>query len=50
MIIDFRIQSQIGSYFKADILERFIGGYTEYNYAGLIRNAVEASDDVKMEL
>eukprot|EP00158_Paraphelidium_tribonemae_P001292 Partr_v1_DN24211_c1_g1_i1_m36608 putative NA len=48
MIVDFRIESRQG-YFKADILERIMGGNSEYNFLNLMRDAVESTNEVKLQ-
>eukprot|EP00842_Homolaphlyctis_polyrhiza_P001644 jgi/Hompol1/2480/HPOL_006010-RA len=47
MIIDFRINPRNGGYSKPNILELFLSGNGEYNYLGLMRDAMKLSDEIK---
>ncbi|KAI8901571.1 hypothetical protein BC833DRAFT_614098 [Globomyces pollinis-pini] len=48
MIVDFRIKKQIGIYFKSDILDKFYQGNGEFNYSGLMVEAVRIPQDQKL--
>ena len=48
MIVDFRIEKQSGGYFKSDILDKFYQGNGEFNYSGLMAEAVGISQDQKL--
>jgi hypothetical protein len=51
MIVDFRIEKQSGGYIKADILEKFYEGNSEFHYSGLMATAVvETPPAVKMDI
>ena len=47
MIVDFRIEKQSGGYFKWDILDKFYQGNGEFNYSGLMAEAVGIPQDQK---
>ena len=47
MIVDFRIEKQSGGYFKPDILNKFYQGNGEFNYSGLMAEAVGIPQDQK---
>jgi hypothetical protein len=47
MIVDFRIEKQSGGYFKPDILSKFYQGNGEFNYSGLMAEAVVIPQDQK---
>ena len=48
MIVDFRIEKQSGGYFKSDILNKFYQGNGEFNYSGLMKEAVGISQEQKL--
>ncbi|KAJ2999562.1 hypothetical protein HDV02_002527 [Globomyces sp. JEL0801] len=48
MIVDFRIKKQTGGYFKSDILDKFYQGNGEFNYSGLMAEAVRIPQDQKL--
>ena len=50
MIVDFRIEKQSRGYFKADILDKFYEGNSEFNYSGLMATAVKTHHAVKMDI
>jgi hypothetical protein len=47
MIVDFRIEKQSGGYFKSDILNKFYQGNGEFNYSGLMAEAVGIPQEQK---
>ena len=47
MIVDFRIEKQSGGYFKSDILNKFYQGNGEFNYSGLMTEAVGIPQEQK---
>ena len=47
MIVDFRIEKQSGGYFKSDILNTFYEGNGEFNYLGLMAEAVGVPQEQK---
>ena len=50
MIVDFRIEKQSFGYFKADILDNFYKGNSEFHYSGLMATALKAPHAVKMDI
>jgi hypothetical protein len=50
MIVDFRIEEQSWGYVKADILEKFYEGNSEFHYSGLMETAVKTPHAVKMDI
>ncbi|KAI9332666.1 hypothetical protein BDR26DRAFT_806305 [Obelidium mucronatum] len=50
MIVDFRIEKQSWGYVKADILDKFLKGNSEFHYTGLMETAVETPHAVKMDV
>ena len=50
MIVDFLIETQSRDYFKADILEKFYEGDSEFHFSGLMTTAVKATRAVKMDV
>ena len=50
MIVDFRIEKQSWGYVKADILDKFYEGNSEFHYSGLMATAVKAPHAVKMDI
>lgn len=47
MIVDFRIEKQSWGYYKADILDKFYEGNSEFHYIGLMEAAVKTPHAVK---
>ncbi|MCX6116511.1 MAG: hypothetical protein NT027_03145 [Proteobacteria bacterium] len=50
MIVDFRIEKQSWGYVKADILDKFYEGNSEFHYSGLMATAVKTPHAVKMDI
>ena len=50
MIVDFRIKTSTQGYVKADILDKFYEGNSEFHYTGLMKAAVGTPNDAKMEV
>ena len=50
MIVDFRIEKQSWGYAKADILEEFYEGNSEFHYTGLMEVAVKTPNAVKKDI
>ena len=50
MIVDFRIEKQSWGYVKADILDKFYEGNSEFHYSGLMATAVKTPHAVKMDV
>ena len=50
MIVDFRIEKQSSGYDKADILDKFKEGNSEFHYCGLMETAVKTPHTVKMDI
>ena len=50
MIVDFRIEKQSWGYAKADILDRFLEGNSEFHYSGLMEAAVKTPNAVKLDV
>ncbi|KAI8893553.1 hypothetical protein BC833DRAFT_569109 [Globomyces pollinis-pini] len=50
MIVDFRIEKQSRGYVKADILDKFFEGISEFHYSGLMATAINAPYAVKMDV
>jgi hypothetical protein len=47
IIVDFRIEKQSLGYAKADIVDKFFEGNSEFHYTGLMAEAVKTPKDVK---
>jgi len=50
MIVDFRIEKQSWGYAKADILDKFYEGNSEFHYTGLMEVAVKTPNAVKKDI
>jgi hypothetical protein len=48
--LDFRIEKQSGGYFKSDIVDRFYQGNGEFNYTGLMAEAVGIPQAQKLHI
>ena len=48
MIVDFRIEKQSGGYVKSDILNKFCQGNGEFNYSGLMAEAIGIPQEEKL--
>ena len=50
MIVDFRIEKLSWGYAKADILDKFYEGNSEFHYTGLMEVAVKTPNAVKKDI
>ncbi|KAJ2987935.1 hypothetical protein HDV02_005878, partial [Globomyces sp. JEL0801] len=50
MIVDFRIEKQSRGYVKADILDKFFEGISEFHYSGLMATAIKVPYAVKLDV